>query len=135
MRPHDSGKRQRGFTLMEMLLVVAIMLILAGISVPAYTGTILHAREAVLRQDLFTLRSAINQYTDDKEQAPQSLADLVSAGYLKQIPVDPFTRSDGSWQVAQEDMLQSVDQKEQGITDVHSGCDQTSSDGTPYSGW
>lgn len=127
--------RQTGFTLMEMLVVIAIMLILAGISVPAYTGTIVRAREAVLRQDLFTLRSAINQYTDDKEQAPQSLADLVAAGYIKQIPVDPITHSDGSWQVAQEDVLQSVDQKASGVTDVHSGSDQESSEGTPYSEW
>ena len=127
--------RQRGFTLMEMMIVISIMLILVGIAIPMYNQTIVRAREAVLRQDLFTLRSVINQYTDDKTKAPQSLDDLITAGYLKQIPADPFTRSNSSWQVQQEDVMQSIDQQEPGITDVHSGSDATSSDGTPYSEW
>ncbi len=130
-----NGVRQRGFTLMEMLVVIAIMLILVSIAVPAYNRTIIRAHEAVLRQDLFTLRSVINQYTDDKEKAPQSLSDLVSEGYLKQIPVDPFTRSNTSWQVQQEEVLQSVDQQQPGITDVHSGSSRMSTEGTPYNEW
>ena len=82
-----------------------------------------------------TLRSVIDQYTEDRQKAPQSLSDLVSAGYLRQIPVDPMTNSSSSWQVVQEDILQSVDQQEPGISDVHSGSAANSSEGTPYSDW
>jgi general secretion pathway protein G len=128
-------RRQRGFTLMEMMVVISIMLILISIAVPAYNRSIIHARESVLRQDLFALRSVINQYTEDRQKAPQSLDDLVSAGYLRQIPVDPITNSNSTWQVVQEDVLQSVDQQEPGISDVHSGSNATSSDGSPYSDW
>jgi general secretion pathway protein G len=120
---------------MEILVVISITLILVAIAIPAYTRTITRAREAVLKQDLFTLRSVINQYTDDKEKAPQALSDLVSAGYLSRIPADPFTNSAMSWHVQQEDLLQSVDQQEPGISDVHSGANQSSSEGTAYSEW
>jgi general secretion pathway protein G len=129
------ARRQHGFTLMEMIIVISIMLILISIAVPAYNRTIIHARESVLRQDLFTLRSVIDQYTEDRQKAPQSLSDLVSAGYLRQLPVDPMTNSNSSWQVVQEDVLQSVDQQQPGISDVHSGSNATSSDGSPYSDW
>jgi general secretion pathway protein G len=135
MKAYDRRHRQQGFTLMEMLVVISIMLILVSIAIPAYNRTIIRARETVLKQDLFTLRSVINQYTDDKEKAPQSLSDLVSAGYLTRIPPDPITNSVQSWQVQQEDVLQSVDQQEPGITNVHSGNSRTSSEGTPYSEW
>jgi general secretion pathway protein G len=128
-------RRQHGFTLLEMIVVISIMLILISIAVPAYNRSIIRARETVLRQDLFTLRSVIDQYTEDKQKAPQSLSDLVSAGYLRQIPVDPMTNSNSTWQVVQEDILQSVDQQEPGISDVHSGSNATSSEGTPYSDW
>jgi general secretion pathway protein G len=129
------AQRQHGFTLLEMMVVISIMLILISIAVPAYNRSIVHARESVLRQDLFTLRSVIDQYTEDRQKAPQSLTDLVTAGYLRQIPVDPMTNSNSSWQVVQEDVLQSVDQQEPGISDVHSGSNATSSDGSPYSDW
>ncbi len=135
MRTRDERRRQQGFTLIEMLVVIGIMLILVGIAVPAYNRSVIRAREAALREDVFTLRSVISQYTDDKEKAPQSLADLVTAGYLKQIPVDPITHSAGTWQVQQEDVLDSVYQEDPGITDVHSGSDQISTEGTPYSQW
>lgn len=135
MRTHHAARRQQGFTLIEMLVVISITLILVGISVPAYNQTIIRARESVLKQDLFTLRSVINQYTDDKEKAPQSLDDLISAGYLKQLPTDPITHSNASWQTEQEDVLQSIDQQTQGITDVHSGASQISSEGTTYNQW
>ncbi len=135
MRAPNYHARQTGFTLMEMLVVIAIMLILVSIAVPAYNRSITRAREAVLRQDLFTLRSMINQYTEDQEKAPQALSDLVSAGYLKQIPVDPITHSSASWQVQQDGVLLSVDQQEPGIDDVHSGSSRVSSEGTPYSEW
>jgi general secretion pathway protein G len=89
----------------------------------------------VLRDDLFTLRSLIQQYTLDKQKAPQSLDDLVSAGYIKQIPKDPFTGSADTWTTDQEDVLLSVDQQQPGIVDVHSGSSQNSTEGTPYSSW
>jgi len=133
--PRRTRTADRGFTLVEMMVVITIMLMLVGIAVPLYNQSIIRAREAVLRQDLFTLRTVIDQYTDDKEKAPQSLDDLVTAGYLKHIPVDPMTNSNTTWRVEEEDVLQSLSQQEPGITDVHSGSTGTSSDGTPYSQW
>jgi general secretion pathway protein G len=124
-----------GFTLIELMMVISILLILVSIAAPIYKTSILHAREAVLRDDLFTMRSLISQYTLDKQKAPQSLEDLVSAGYIKLIPRDPFTGSNDSWAVDQEDTLLSVDQQEPGIIDVHSGSSQTSSEGTAYNTW
>lgn len=126
---------QRGFTLIELMIVISIILILVSIAAPIYSSSITRAREAVLKDDLFTMRSVISQYTLDKQRAPQALDDLVQAGYLKQIPVDPMTNARDSWTVDQEDVLLSVDQQQPGITDVHSGSTATSSDGTPYSSW
>ncbi len=128
-------REQRGFTLIELMVVISIILILMSIAIPIYNQSIVKAREAVLRDDLYTLRSLIDQYTLDKQRAPQSLEDLVSAGYIKQIPADPFTNSRESWVVEQEDVALSVDQTQPGITDVHSGSNLTSSDGTAYSTW
>lgn len=129
------SRRSRGFTLVELMIVLAIIGILLAISVPVYVSTIRHARETVLRDDLFQLRSLIDQYTMDKQQAPQSLDDLVTAGYLRALPKDPFTNSNTTWQPVQDNSLMSLDQTDPGIVDVHSGSDATSSDGTPYSGW
>jgi general secretion pathway protein G len=128
-------KRDRGFTLIELMIVISMILILVSISIPAYNQSILRAKESVLKQDLFQLRSLISQYTLDKQKAPQSLDDLVQAGYIKQMPVDPMTGSNSSWTVDQEDSLMSVDQQDPGISDVHSGAAQMSSDGTAYSSW
>ncbi|MBZ5569902.1 MAG: prepilin-type N-terminal cleavage/methylation domain-containing protein [Acidobacteriia bacterium] len=128
-------KKSRGFTIIEMMVVISIILILVSIAVPVYTRSILAAREAVLRQDLFAMRSAIDSYTMDKAKAPQALQDLVQEGYLREIPKDPFTNSRETWQIAQEDVLISVDQSQPGITDVHSGSNLMASDGTAYSTW
>ncbi len=128
-------RRQRGFTLIELMIVISIILILISTAVPIYTRSIVRAREAVLRDDLFTLRSCIDQYTLDKQKAPQSLDDLVSAGYLKMLPEDPFTNARDSWVVQQDEGLMDVNQSEPGISDVHSGSSAVGSDGTPYSSW
>ncbi len=88
-----------------------------------------------MREDLHTLRDAIEQYTEDKEQAPQSLDDLVQAGYLKGMPVDPMTHTADTWVPSQSDAYSSVDQSQTGINDVHSGSDQVGSNGEPYSQW
>ena len=126
---------QRGFTLIEMIIVIAIISILVSVAVPVYRVHLLHANEAALKEDLYTLRNSIDQYTEDKSKAPQDLNDLVTAGYLRMLPKDPFTNSNSSWQPVQEDVLTSIDQTQPGISDVHSGSNSTSSEGTPYSSW
>ena len=130
-----SKRQQRGFTLIEMIIVCAIISILLGIMVPVYKIHILHANEAVLKEDLYHMRTAIDQYTQDKNKAPQDLNDIVTAGYLHAIPKDPFTHSAETWQVVQEDALQSIDQTAPGIGDVKSGSSLISSEGTAYSSW
>ena len=123
-----------GFTLLELMIVLSIIMILVSIAVPVYNQSIVQARESVLRQNLSTLRNVIQQYTLDKQKAPQGLDDLVTAGYLRQVPVDPMTR-EPNWEVVQEDTLMSVDRQDPGITDVHSASNGTASDGTAYSSW
>jgi general secretion pathway protein G len=128
-------KPGRGFTLIELMIVISMILILIAIAIPSYNQSIIRSREAVLRQNLFTLRSLISQYTLDKQKAPQSLDDLVTAGYIKQIPNDPMTGKP-DWTVDQEqDTVMSVDQQEPGIDDVHSASAQIGSDGTAYNTW
>jgi len=134
---HGKFRRSRGFTLIELMIVISLLLILITVAVPIYKQSILRARESVLRQDLFTLRQVIDQYTLDKQKAPQALDDLVSAGYMKQLPTDPFTGKNDTWKVVtEEDTIADPSQTEAGgISDVHSGSDQPSSDGTAYSSW
>ena len=131
---HKTGSQQ-GFTLLELMIVMIIIGVLAAIAVPAYLQSVRKAKEAVLKEDLHTMRSAIDSYTVDKEKAPQSLDDLVEAGYLKAIPKDPITSRTDTWVPAQEDMMMSIDQTQSGIDDVHSGAQETSSEGTAYSTW
>jgi general secretion pathway protein G len=127
--------RSVGFTLLEMMIVIIIMAILLSIALPIYSTSIVRSREAVLRNDLFELRKLISQYTLDKQKAPQSLDDLVQAGYIKTIPKDPMT-GETNWEPQQEDVLLSVDQQDPGIDDVHSASTAVSSDGTSaYNTW
>ena len=116
-----------GFTLIELMIVVSIAAILVTLAEPSFRGAVLKAKEAVLKQDLVTLRDAIDQYRADRGQYPPSLEELRSVGYLKRMPIDPFTKSDASWQelLAQEG----------GVFDVHSGTDILAQDGSPYNQW
>jgi general secretion pathway protein G len=123
-----------GFTLLEMMIVISIIIILMAVAIPNYNRTVIQSRESVLRSNLSTLRSVISQYTLDKQKAPQSLDDLVQAGYLRQIPMDPMTK-ETNWEVVQEDVMMAVDQQEPGITDVHSASSGVATDGTAYSTW
>lgn len=117
------------------MIVMVVIGLLAAIAIPAYTSNIKHAREAVLKEDLHVLRVAIDSYTVDKQKAPQSLDDLVQSGYIKVMPIDPFTKRSDTWMPVQEDTLMSLDQTESGIDDVHSGSQETALDGTSYSTW
>jgi general secretion pathway protein G len=129
-----SGKKN-GYTLIEMMIVMAIISILVSIAVPLYQKALIRTKESLLKNNLFTMRTVIDEYTFDKKKAPQTLQDLVSQGYLRAIPVDPITGNDSSWRVVMEDALTSVDQTDPGIWDVHSGSDQKSLEGTPYAEW
>ena len=128
--------RWAGFTLIELMIVITIILILLSIAAPMYRTSIVRSKEAVLRDDLFTMRSLIDQYTLDKQEAPQSLEDLVSNGYIREIPVDPFTGSNQTWVAVDEaSVLMVPGQTMAGIVDVHSGSNLTSLSGEPYSSW
>jgi len=129
-----SGKRPLGFTLIELMIVMAVIAVLVSVAVPMYQKSVIRARETVLRQNLFTLRTVIDEYTYDKAKAPQSLEDLVREGYLRQIPIDPMT-GQADWEVVMEDAVTSVNQTEPGIFDVRSRSTARSLEGTPYNEW
>ena len=128
-------KQDAGFTLIELMIVMAIVGVLMMVAVPSFIGAVRQAREAVLKEDLHTLRAAIDSYTMDKQKAPQSLDDLLQDGYIKTIPEDPMTRSTTSWVTDTSDSMHSLDQTDPGIDDIHSGSDETGSDGQPYNTW
>lgn len=130
----QNGER-RGFTLIELMIVLTVISIIVSIAVPLYQKSIVRAKESVLRNNLFTIRTVIDEYTYDKQKAPQTLRDLVDAGYLRQVPVDPFTGSSETWQIIMEDAMTSANQTEPGIFDVRSGSDKRALDGTPYAEW
>jgi general secretion pathway protein G len=132
-RHTPSGKR--GFTLIELMIVMAIIGVIVSMAVPLYQKSIIRSKESVLKQNLFTLRTVIDEYTYDKQKAPQSLQDLVSEGYLRTVPVDPMTGTDASWRVIMEDGMNATSQSEPGIYDVRSGSEGKSLEGTAYSDW
>ena len=124
-----------GFTLLELMIVMVIIGVLAAIAIPSFTMNVKKAREAVLREDLHTMRTAIDSYTYDKQKAPQTLDDLVQAGYLKALPKDPFTQRTDTWLPDQGNQLTTVDETQSGIDDVHSGAQDVSTEGTTYNTW
>ena len=128
-------QRLRGFTFVELMVVITIMVIIISMSIPIYNRSIVRAKESVLKNNLFTLRTQIDNYSADKAKAPQNLQDLVTEGYLQKLPVDPMTGNNQSWRVVMEDASQSISQSEPGIFDVHSGSDKMSLDGTAYAEW
>jgi general secretion pathway protein G len=129
-------KRQDdGFTLLELMVVMAIISVLATLAIPSFIQALKSAREAVLKEDLHVMRAAIDSYTMDKQKAPQSLDDQIQDGYLKGIPEDPMTRSRDTWVTDTSDSLHSLDQTDPGVDDVHSGSQDSGSDGQPYSSW
>jgi general secretion pathway protein G len=129
------SRRRFGFTLIELMIVMAVIAVLMSVALPIYNRTIMRSKESVLKNNLFTLRTVIDEYTYDKQKAPQTLQDLVSDGYLRQVPVDPITGSADTWKLIMEDATNTVNQTEPGIFDVRSGSDKTSLEGTPYSEW
>ncbi len=129
-----SGRQQHGFTLIELVVVISMILVLLSIALPMYNQSIVRSKEAKLHQNLSTLNEVIEKYSLDKGHAPQSLDDLVQAGYIKFIPEDITGRSD-SWKTDAEDSQNAWDPNQTGIASVHSGSDEASSQGTPYSSW
>jgi general secretion pathway protein G len=134
-RQGKAPRRESGFTLFELMIVMAIIAILASVAVPSYINAVRHGREAALRQDLWVMRQAIDSYTVDKEKAPQSFDDLVQSGYLKTIPVDPMTGSSDTWMPDTSDTLMDIDQTAGGINNVHSGAQGLATDGSSYNTW
>ncbi|HEX4749358.1 MAG TPA: type II secretion system protein [Bryobacteraceae bacterium] len=128
-------KFARGFTLIELMVVMAIISVLLAIALPIYSKSITRAKESVLRNNIFTLRSVIDEYTVDKQKAPESLQELVSDGYLRQIPQDPMTGSDQTWHVIMEDTPIGGSNSAPGIFDIRSGSDKVALDGSNYADW
>ena len=124
---------RRGFTFVEMMVVITIMVIVISMAIPIYNRSIIRAKESVLQNNLYTLRTVIDNYSYDKGKAPQNLQDLVSEGYLQKLPIDPMTGSNTTWRTIMEDASQSISQSEPGIFDVKSGSDKTGLDGVAYS--
>src|SRR6266404_7583385 len=127
------NSQSRGFTLLELMIVISIIIILVSVALPQFQKTIMHARETVLHDDLFKMRSLIDQYAADKGKLPQSLDDLVTAGYLRELPIDPITDKK-DWNVVTGEDPYSTEGSS-GVNDVHSSSSEISTDGRPYSEW
>jgi general secretion pathway protein G len=135
MPARRKGKLVRGFTLLELMIVITIILILLSIGTASYQQSVIHAKEATLRQDLAVMRTAIHNFTVDKQAAPQSLEELVSAGYLRDVPIDPFTQR-RDWDPIYEETLLTPEQTSTGLSDVRSRSERTSPfDGSAYNTW
>lgn len=132
---NGSRRRLRGFTFVELMVVITIITILMSMAIPIYNRSIIRAKESVLKSNLMTLRTVIDNYTYDKQKAPQQLQDLVNEGYLQKLPIDPMVGNNQSWRTIMEDAAQSVNQSEPGIFDVKSSSDKTGLDGTAYADW
>jgi general secretion pathway protein G len=122
------GRGEGGYTLLELMIVVTIVAILATLAEPMWQESVMKAREASLKQTLFTVRDVLDQYRADRGKYPQALTEVISAGYLRQMPADPFTKSTTTWQ-------EIPAEREGGVFDVHSGSPLVSTDGTPYNQW
>ena len=129
---HRSGG---GFTLIELMIVMSLIVILASIGLTVYTNSVIRAKESVLKEDLFRMRDAIDQYYADKGKYPVTLDSLVSEKYLRSIPVDPFTNSADTWRSIQSEPDPTNPTAEPGVYDVRSGSDQKAIDGTNYADW
>ena len=130
---HRSLLTASGFTLLELMIVISIVIILASVALPQYQKTIMHARETVLKDDLFKMRSLIDQYSADKGKLPQSLDDLVTAGYMREVPKDPIT-DNKDWNIVTGEDPYSTEGGT-GVIDVHSSSSEVSTEGTPYGEW
>jgi general secretion pathway protein G len=129
------GRGERGFTLVELIIVMAIIALLSAIAVPSFVRQVQKAKEAALKEDLHTMRTAIDSYTIDKQAAPQALDDLVRAGYLRTVPMDPMTSRTDTWITSESDTMSDLSQTQGGMDDVHSGSQAVSSEGTTYNTW
>ena len=125
----------RGFTMIELLVVLALIVILASMGMAQYRSSVVHAKESVLKDDLFKMRDAIDQYYADKNQWPSALDALVSEGYLRKLPEDPFTKSASTWQTVPAEPDPNNPSAEVGVYDVKSGSEATALDGTKYADW
>ena len=136
MAPNTAtGTKAGGFTIIELLIVMTLIIILASVGMTQYRSSITRAEEAVLKENLFRMRDALDQFYADKNKWPADLSELVSEGYIREVPVDPFTQSKDTWQTSAAAPEASNPASSGGIDNVHSGADQTALDGTKYSEW
>jgi len=133
--PHDPARGDGGFTMLELMVVMTLIVVLATMGMTQYKSSQIYAKEAVLKEDLFRLRDAIDQFYADKGQYPSTLDALVSDGYLRKVPDDPFTKSNSTWQTVPAEPDPNNPNIEPGVYDVKSGADGTALDGTKYSEW